>query len=445
MTPSSVLARALPGAARALPAAFWWIWLSILVNWTGSFASPVLAVYLTLERGYSPYHTGLVVSLIGLGGILGTTWGGFAADRIGRRTTLVLAHCWTAACMVLVGVCASPAALACAALALGVGQTAARPAMQAALTDVVAPEDRQRAFALNYWALNLGVAVSGVLAGLLVAHGYLVVFLADAAATLLCAVVVLAKVPETRSAPGSAHGVSPARPGQEGGDPGTSRPVLRDRRFVAFVLVTLVFATVYQQIRTSLPVTMSQDGYAPSSYSLLYGLNALLVIVLQIPLTMLVRGRSRSAVLTASGLLMGAGLGLTALAVGPAAYAGCVVVWTLGEMLQAPAGIAAVSDRAPEQQRGRYQGLYGTAWSAAAFLAPAGAGWVLDHGGATTLWMACAAGGLLSAIGYAWTTGPDHQLPHAEKPSDVRAGKETPFPGSVRAPADGSAEHTRRS
>jgi MFS family permease len=344
--------------------------------------------------------------------------------------------------MVLVGVCASPAALAGSALALGVGQTAARPAMQAALTDVVAPEDRQRAFALNYWALNLGVAASGVLAGLMVVHGYLVVFLADAAATLLCAVVVLAKVPETR--PGPAPGARRAQRGQEDGEPETPRSVLRDRRFVAFVLVTLVFATVYQQVRTSLPVTMAQDGYAPSAYSFLHGLNALLVVVLQIPLTMLVRGRSRSAVLTASGLLMGAGLGLTALAVGPAAYAGCVVVWTLGEMLHAPAAIAAVSDRAPEQQRGRYQGLYGTAWSAAAFLGPAGAGRVLDHAGATTLWTACAAGGLLSAIGYAWTAGPRHRLPHAENPADVRAGKGKPFPSPVREPADGSAEHTRR-
>ncbi|MET9966847.1 MFS transporter, partial [Streptomyces sp. NPDC006356] len=154
MTPRSTLARALPGATRGLPAAFWWIWLSILVNWTGGFAGPVLAVYLTLERGYSAYHTGLVVSLIGLGAILGTTWGGIAADRFGRRATLVFAHCWTAVSMVLVGLSASPAPLAGAALALGVGQTAARPAMQAALTDVVAPEDRQRAFALNYWALN---------------------------------------------------------------------------------------------------------------------------------------------------------------------------------------------------------------------------------------------------------------------------------------------------
>ncbi|MET9973337.1 MFS transporter [Streptomyces sp. NPDC006356] len=286
--------------------------------------------------------------------------------------------------------------------------------------------------------------ISELLAGLLVVHGYLVVFLADAAATALCAVVVLAKVPETRPAPEAVPGTRQARPGAKEREPGTSRPVLRDRRFVAFVLATLVFATVYQQVRTSLPVTMSQDGYSPTAYSLLHGLNALLVVVLQIPLTMLVRARSRSAVLTSGGLLLGAGLGLTALATGPAAYAVCVVVWTLGEMLQAPAAIAEVSDRAPERQRGRYQGLYGTAWSAAAFLAPAGAGWVLDHGGATTLWTACAVGGLLSAVGYAWTTGTRHRLPYAEN-ADVRAGNETPFPPPVPGPGDGAAEHSRRS
>ncbi|MFD5062120.1 MDR family MFS transporter [Streptomyces sp. NPDC058394] len=442
MTPTRVLARLLPEAARGLPAAFWWIWLSILVNWTGGFAGPVLALYLTLDRGYSAYQAGLVVSLIGLGAILGTIGGGIAADRLGRRTTLVFAHCWTAASMVLVGLCESPAPLAGAALALGAGQTAARPAMQAALTDIVALKDRQRAFALNYWALNLGVAMSGVLAGLMVTHGYLLVFLADAVATLLCAVIVLVKVEETR--PALVPGVREARTTTKDRAPRASRSVLHDRRFVLFVLATLVFATVYQQVRTTLPVTMSQDGYSPSAYTLLHGLNALLVVVLQIPLTMLVRSRSRSAALTAGGLLLGAGLGLTAFATGPLVYVLCVVVWTTGEMLQAPAGIAEVSDRAPEQQRGRYQGFYGTAWSAAAFLAPAGAGWVLDHGGATTLWTTCAVGGLLSAIGYAFTAGSRHRLPHADN-ADVRAGNETPFPPLVPAPGDGATEHTRRS
>ncbi|MFD9237294.1 MDR family MFS transporter [[Kitasatospora] papulosa] len=439
MTSAEGRTRLLPKAARGLPAAFWWIWLSILVNWTGGFAGPVLALYLTLDRGYSAYQAGLVVSMIGLGAILGTVCGGITADRFGRRTTLVLAHCWTAASMILVGWCESPVPLAGAALALGAGQTAARPAMQAALTDVVAVEDRQRAFALNYWALNLGVAMSGVLAGIMVTHGYLLVFLADAAATLLCAVIVMAKVRETRPVAGA---------GQAGPDtkdvPRTSGSVLRDRRFVLFVLTTLVFATVYQQVRTTLPVTMSQDGYAPSAYALLHGLNALLVVLLQIPLTMLVRSRSRAAALTAGGLLLGAGLGLTAFATGPLVLVFCVVVWTMGEMLQAPAGIAEVSDRAPERQRGRYQGFYGTAWSAAAFVAPAGAGWVLDHGGAATLWTTCAVGGLLSAVGYAFTAGSRHRLPHAVK-ADVRAGSDTPSPPLVPAPGDEAIERTRRS
>jgi MFS family permease len=120
------------------------------------------------------------------------------------------------------------------AFAVGVGSLAARPAMNAALADVVPQADRPRAFSLNYWAVNVGVAVSAALAGLMVTQGYVLVFVADAAATALCALIVLLKVPETRPA------FAP-RPPRE------ARPPLRiDRRFLLFLFATLAIAAVYE-------------------------------------------------------------------------------------------------------------------------------------------------------------------------------------------------------
>lgn len=418
---------AVPAAVRGLPPAFWWIWLSILVNWIGGFAGPMLALSLTLGHGYSASYAGLVMSLIGLGGIAGTFVGGALADRIGRRTTMFAAHTWTAVSMALIGLSEDRWTVAVTATAMGLGATAVRPAMQASLTDLVPPADRERAFALNYWALNAGGAISAVLAGLMVSHGYTLIFLADGAATLACAIVVLAKVPETRPRATTTSTASVVK----------STPAHRDRSFVLFVLMTLLFAAVFKQGSSTLPVVMTGQGHSPEMYSLVSAVNGLLVVALQIPLTRLVGGWSRGMVLLTGGLLVGWGFGLTMFASSVAAFACTVMVWTVGEILQAPAGIAVTADRAPALQRGRYQGMYGGAWSTAAFLAPAGGGWVLDQWGSTTLWTLCALLGTTAGIGCALITA-RHSSSRTSATSAVRDGSGTPLPPASSEPGRGA-------
>lgn len=395
---SRAVTRLLPASAGGLPTAFWWIWVSTLVNWLGAFAAPMLALYLTGERERSATYAGFVVSVIGIGNVAGTVLGGFLADHVGRRRTMFGAHISTAVSMVLLGTAESSWALVTTAFAVGLGAATARPAMAASVTDLLPPADRSRAFALHYWAINAGLAFSAVLAGVMVQGGYLLLFLADAGATLLCAVVVLVKVKETRPV---ATAKAPPRRTARGGAPST---VSRDRPFLLFVVLTLLFASVYEQCASTLPVVMSQDGHSAATYSLMNALNGVLIMVLQIPLTKLARKGSPRMVLLAGALLVGWGFGLAAFVDSALAYACTVVVWTLGEMLQAPTAIAVAAERAPEEQRGRYQGIYTSAWSAAAFVAPAGGGWVLDAWGATTLWTVCGVTGTVAGVGWVLLT-----------------------------------------
>ena len=75
---------------------------------------------------------------------------------------------------------------------------ASRPAVQAMMADIVRPEDRVRAFSLNYWAINLGFAFSATAAGLIAEYSYLARLPGEAGMTLLCAVLVFVKLPESR-------------------------------------------------------------------------------------------------------------------------------------------------------------------------------------------------------------------------------------------------------
>jgi ABC-type dipeptide/oligopeptide/nickel transport system permease subunit len=74
-----------------LPRTYWILWTGALINRLGGFVMPLLALYLTGERGLSVEQAGLVVSLYGAGALLSGPVGGALADRWGRRSTLVLA------------------------------------------------------------------------------------------------------------------------------------------------------------------------------------------------------------------------------------------------------------------------------------------------------------------------------------------------------------------
>ena len=111
------------------------------------------------------------------------------------------------------------------------------------------------------------------------------------------------------------------------------------------------------------------------------------------------RDRSRPAVLAVASLLLGVGFGMNAIVRSAAGYAAPTAVWTLGEVLFAPAASSFVADLAPVHLRGRYQGIFAMAFTGAFAAAPAVGGYVIAHAGARWLWLGCLATGLVIAAG----------------------------------------------
>ncbi|WP_420492787.1 MDR family MFS transporter [Kitasatospora camelliae] len=386
------LRSAISDSVGGLPRRFWWLWTSTLVNRLGGFVVTFLALYLTVDRGYSASYAGLVAALFGLGSAVAALAGGVLTDRLGRRPTLLAAQLGTAASTAALGFMDGPVTIAVVAFLTGLASNASRPAIAAMIADIVPAEHRVRAFALNYWAINIGFGVSAAAAGLIAAHGYLLLFLLDALSTLVCAVLVFVKIPETRPERG------PADAAEQRIGLGT---VLRDGPFMAVVGVTLLLALVYQQGSTTLAVDMGEHGISTTEFGLVASLNGLLIVVLQLPLTKLMEGRNRTALLVVSALLTGWGFGLTALAGSSAGfYAWTVAVWTIGEIVNAPTMMGLVSELSPTHARGRYQGVYSLSWSLASFVGPAAGGLLLDHAGSAAVWGACAVAGTGAALAF---------------------------------------------
>jgi MFS family permease len=360
-----------------------------LVNRAGTFVQPFLVLYLTIERGFSASQAGLVLAAAGFGGMFSQLLGGWSADHIGRRPTLVAGLVLSATALVCLGLARGTVAILVAAALEGLFGDIYRPASQALIADVLPPEQRPYAFALTFWAVNVGFSIAAVAAGFIAEHGYWILFAVDALTSLAYAVVVLVGI--RRDPPRARHEGDGVAPGF-----GTA---LRDRTFMVLVALTVVQAVAYFQCFLVLPLAVTGAGLGPSTYGIVAATNGIVIVALQ-PLAARTTARfDPSRLLAWSLLLCGFGFWLMSFATTAVAFVLCTVVWTLGEIGTAGLLPAIVSDLAAPTARGRYLGLFGTAFGSAAFLAPLVGPPLYQAAGAAWVWLLCFALFAVAALG----------------------------------------------
>lgn len=375
-----------------LPAAFWVLWAGSLVNRLGTVVLPFLTLYLTVHRGLPPATAALTAGLYGVGGIAATLLGGALADRVGRRATLLASLVLGAIVVVLVPTAEPLPLLAAAVLGVGLTGELFRPAVAAAVADLVPAIHRPRAYSLLYWAANLGISIAAVLGGLLAARSYVALFVVDALTMLAFAAIVAWRLPETRPADAESGAVAALRPRR-------LRAALADRTLVAFSLLSLPVAALFWQTFTILPLSMAAAGLSATSFGLALSLNGVVIVLVSLPLAASVARLPRLPMLAAAILVIGVGMSLHGPAASTAAYAAAIVLWTLGEIVFFALAPSLVADLAPARLRGTYQGVFHAAWGAGAFLGPALGGAAFERWGDHIAWALGLAAAAAAALG----------------------------------------------
>ena len=395
--------------AGGLPKTFWYLWTGILINRAGAFAILFLSLYLTGPRHLTPAAAGVVVGGFGVGGAAGTLLGGVLADRWGRRRTLLLGYAGAGILMYALGLATALPLIAALTGLVGAFTTMTGPAAVAAIVDVVPEADRTRAFNLQFWAFNLGTAAASLIAGLVAEVSFTLLFVIDGSATLVAALLVLAKVPESLPA---GHVEAPAGYG--------IRTALTDRIFLAFVGLTLIQAVLYAQSSTILPLSMKADHLPPAGYGLVISLGAVLIVLGQLFVPALIQRRRKGSVLALATALLAVGYGSVRFVDVLPGYLAAAVVWTAGSMLAAPPNAAVIAELAPPTIRARYQAVFFLTFSLAAFLAPALGGLSFQEFGPWH-WLVCAGLGLAASAGHLAASGPRERRVAATRADELVA------------------------
>lgn len=376
-----------------LPRAYWLLFFGTLINRIGGFVVPFLTLYLTNQRDMSISQAGLVVSLFGAGSFLAQLIGGELTDRFGRKPVLSASFLITPIFIILLGFVQNIWLIAACTFLVGIFTDLHRPAVSAAIADIVPAEDRPRAYGYIYWAINLGAALAPLLAGLLAAYSYLYLFLGDGLTTLLFGLIILFGFRETRpaaTAHHAAHTSSTERIQQLG-----RAPIL-----LWFSFITLFFGVIYMQGNVTLPLDMQSHGLGPEKYGLAIAVNGILIVLLTIPISNMAVKWPRFETISIAVIFSAIGFGFTAFANTFVLFAISVVIWTIGEIMTTSVAPSIIADLAPTELRGLYQGIFGSAWGLSFFIGPILGSWVYQTFGADTLWSGCFLLGLVLSASY---------------------------------------------
>jgi len=369
---------------KALPRPAWILFLGVFLNKFGSFVVPFLTLFLT-RQGYSMGDAGLAIGAYGAGHFVASGLGGHLADTIGRRRTIVLSMFSAAITMMLLSQARSlPAIILLTALA-GLAGELYRPASSALLADLVPAGQRITAFSAYRMAFNAGWAFGPATAGLLAERGYFWLFVGDAVTSVLFGLVAFFALPRgLRSQQAESRWTE------------TFGALRRDRKFHQVLAASFAIALVFFQISSTYGLFVTQLGFSAATYGAIISLNGVLVVLCELPISMITRRFPARRVIGLGYTLVGIGFALNAFAHTVPGLIIAMIVVTFGEMLTIPVSAAYVADLAPAHMRGRYMGAFGLTWALGLTVGPS-LGMTLFQFGAGVLWLSCGALALVAA------------------------------------------------
>ena len=343
---------------RALPRPAWILFFGTFLNKFGTFVLPYLAIILT-RHGYSPSDAGLAIGAYGVGTLLASALGGHLADTIGRRKTIALSMFSSAAAMMMLSQARGLPAIVLLTGLAGLAAELYRPASSALLTDLVPAGQRVVAFSAFRMAFNAGWAFGPATAGFLAERSLFWLFVGDAVTSALFGAVAFLALPGGARSPSTECRWTDAL-----------KVLGRDRKFQQVLFSAFAVGLVFFQLLSTFGLHVTHLGFSAATYGAIISLNGVLVVLCELPLTSITRRFPARRVMAAGYLAVAAGFALNAIAHTVPGLMVCMVIITFGEMLTMPVSAAYVADLAPTRMRGRYMGAYSLVWACALIVGP---------------------------------------------------------------------------
>ncbi len=375
-------------------------WIASAVGF--SLVFPFLALYFHSELGISMTQIGLFLTVSACVRAVFQAFGGELSDRIGRYYQMVGAQFIRTIIFVFLSysIYAGWGFYGIGALVIvnSVFGALFQPAANAAVADIVDKEQRTEAYSIARVAGNLGWAIGPAVGGFLAAKSYDILFLFAGGMTLLSSSIIAIFLRGLKSHERSHESFK-----------------LRDvfsyginKLIFKHAALMLVLYLVISQLITPLSLyTVDFMGISKKQLGLLFAMNGLMVVLLQIPITRLLRPIRLTIQLVLGSIIYAIGYFFVGLVSTFGLFIVAIIIITTGENFVSPPALSITANLAPPGRTGRYMGIYGFASTVGWSLGPAVGGTLLDLAKPDFIysWGAISALAIISAIGFGWLTG----------------------------------------
>ncbi|HSC52765.1 MAG TPA: MFS transporter [Phnomibacter sp.] len=375
----------------------WLLSFVMLINRAGTMAVPFMSMYVTQAMHRSLSDAGLIITLFGIGSIMGAAAGGTLADKIGFRLVQICASILSGVLFIAFSFVHNFSHLCLLTVVLSFVAEAFRPANFTAIAAYSSPENITRSYSLNRLAINLGWAIGAALGGLLAAYNYSLLFYVEGGTNILAGLLILLLLPSAKKRESTHPKEAP---------PDRIVKPWQDAFFVRFILLTAIFNTCFFLVFRLVPVFWKEQWLLNESLiGMVLGMNGVIIALFEMVLVNKWEGKRPPMQFIIAGCFANS-MGYVFLLLGgfsPLVLAGAsMLMMTMGEMLAMPFMNTLIMRRSNAWNRGQYAAGYTLSWSVAQVIGPGGGAWIAQHAGYNVLWFVMIALCIGCALGFRW-------------------------------------------
>ncbi len=327
-----------------------------------SITFPFLGLYLHKERGYPMSEVAVIFLIMGIARIVAPPVCGHILDAFGRRRVLILGPAIRGITFFILSYLAwCKAGIEVFAVGIFFMSFFGMFFMSASdsyVSDITEPSTRPDAYARVKVGLNVGWAIGPAVGAYLSQTPFSLLFGITGALCFFTSFVSYRWCPETTVKLKKAADIITIR-------------IWKDKQFIYFLFVAFLLYLLTSQLVTTLGVfTTGYLGFPTKSLGLLYTINGLVIILLQLPFNKAINAIELKTRLIAGSILYAIGYLSLAWCVTWTHVAIAVVVFTSGELVVAPVVSTYVSYLAPKGAVGRYMGAFGMVFGLGYSLGP---------------------------------------------------------------------------
>ncbi|MBE5318501.1 MFS transporter [Pedobacter sp. MR2016-19] len=373
----------------------WLLSIVMMFNRCGSMAVPFMGLYVTQSLHRSEMDAGLIITLFGVGSILGSATGGKLTDMIGFRPVQILSSIIGGLFFIFFSTITHFSTLCVLAVVISFFSEAFRPANFTAVAHYAKEGTITRSYSLNRLAVNIGWSVGISLAGIIASINYKLLFIVEGGVSIIVGVLILSFLPQVKGfiqkAKENAINMVIMKP-------------WKDIFYVKFILLTTVFITCAFLMFRVVPVFFKEQWHINEfAIGIIIGINGSVIALFEmIMINKIEAKRSPMFFIIIGAVLFSISYILLSAPVSYHLVAAVIVIiiFTGGEMFSLPFINTIVISRSNEHNRGLYAAGYTLSWSCAQVIGPLFGFFVAKNFGYNWLWFGLACMLLLCAWGF---------------------------------------------